>query len=73
MTWEIWRLSPDCTSPDDTTAILEVLDFGTDEGAAQAKFAEMQADAKVVGGAFELRRDGKYVSFFSVNVPEVKG
>lgn len=65
MTWEIWVYSDH-----DRGAIAEVLGFGDDYGAALQKFAELQADAERDGGTFEMRLDGKYVSFFSVVKPE---
>lgn len=66
--WEIWIISPD-----DRALIYDVEKFGDDEGEAQARFSELQAEAMKKGGAFELRRDGVYVSFFSCTPPVVKG
>lgn len=71
MTWEILILDPN--DPDSRTKILKREKFGEDEGAAQARFAELQAEAMKNGGAFELRRDGVYVSFFSCSPPVRKG
>lgn len=64
MTWEIWRFSDH-----ERGAILEVLSFGDDDGAARQKFAELQEDAMRDGGAFEMRCDGKYISYFSCSPP----
>ena len=56
MTWEIWRLRDD--------KIIGIEPFGDDGDAARARFAAIGAERKP--GTWELRRDGVYVSLFSM-------
>ena len=70
MTWEIWRLDPhNLRSPGGSGQILEVLEFDDDADAARAKFEELKVEAELYGGAFELRKDGKYIAYFSQTMP----
>lgn len=44
-----------------------------DEDDARKKFAELCEKARVEGGAYELRHAGKWLTFFAVSLPDVKG
>ena len=63
MTWEIWKVGP-------SGKILDIERFGDDSDAARMRFADIGAAREA--GCWELRKDGVYVSLFSLTEPERK-